>query len=51
MNKKKILFLFLGNRDIKLGLTIAACVKEVERPTETSRRQMIVFFRLLCFSF
>jgi hypothetical protein len=37
MNKKKVLFLFLGNRDIKLGLT----VNEVSKPTDGKKMNFV----------
>ncbi len=41
MNKKKILFLFLGNCDIKLDLTIVACVNEVSKPTDGKKMNFV----------
>ncbi len=38
---KKILFLFLVNRDIQLGLTIAVCVNGVSTPTDGKKMNFV----------
>ncbi len=38
---KKILLLFLGNRKIKLGLKIGACVNEVLKPTDGKKMNFV----------